>query len=128
MHARVPVHARQPDAPHCLDYRPAHPSLYHWLTTLPLSDPARRPFRNTLQLAHVLAALHSLSPSELGLGGFGAPAHYCRRQLQRWALQYMASVEAPSERVLALVGWLQAHIPAADSDPSLTTICHGDYR
>lgn len=75
-----------------------------------------------------LAALHRLDPAAVGLNGFGSPTNYARRQLSRWAVQYMSSVQAPAPRVLQLVGWLQANIPAADADPGMCAIVHGDYR
>ena len=30
--------------------------------------------------------------------------------------------------MMALIAWLQSHIPAEDSDPSVTRISHGDFR
>ena len=30
--------------------------------------------------------------------------------------------------MMTLIGWLQRHIPAEDSDPDVTRISHGDFR
>jgi aminoglycoside phosphotransferase (APT) family kinase protein len=36
------------------------------------------------RLAATLATLHSLDPAGLGLGDFGNPSNYCRRQVGPW--------------------------------------------
>jgi hypothetical protein len=49
----------------------------------------------------------------------------------RWAQQYRASVspgESPLPEMAALAEWLEAHIPATDTDASAARISHGDYR
>ena len=45
-------------------------------------------------MAHTLAALHSVQPGEVGLGAYGKPSGYNRRQVWRWAQQYLKSVQA----------------------------------
>lgn len=103
-------------------------------------------------MAHTLAALHSVEPSAAGLAAFGgggggssSGGGYCRRQLRRWRMQYDASVSGaaggagPMPEVEALVGWLEAHVPAEDDAYAASSsggsgsglrqsICHGDYR
>ena len=50
-------------------------------------------------------------------------------QVWRWAQQYKSQLlGAPMPEMMALIGWLQSHIPAEDSDPSVTRISHGDFR
>lgn len=79
-------------------------------------------------LAATLAALHAVDPATSGLAGFGDPARYCARQVERWARQYAASVAAPCPRVTRLVGWLRANVPAEDAAPPAPAVVHGDYR
>lgn len=69
---------------------------------LPTLDPASRHtvYRN---MATTLAQLHGVEPSAVKLtGSYGSPNAYCLRQLKRWAGQYMASVDAPMQGMLAL--------------------------
>jgi aminoglycoside phosphotransferase (APT) family kinase protein len=72
-----------------------------------------------------LAKLHKVDWRKAGLEGFGKPARYIERQIDRWAKQYVTDEAAG--RVLAmerLIDWLGRHIPS-DNDAS---IVHGDYR
>ncbi|KAI8470744.1 MAG: acyl-CoA dehydrogenase [Monoraphidium minutum] len=79
-------------------------------------------------LADTLAALHAVDPAAAGLSGYGEPARYCARQVERWARQYAASVAAPCPRVARLVAWLRANVPAEDAAPRRAAVVHGDYR
>ncbi len=65
---------------------------------MPDATPQQRSAAYT-QLAQTLAALHKVSPSAAGLEGYGNPTSYCRRQLSRWAVQYVASVAQPMPEV-----------------------------
>ena len=50
-------------------------------------------------------------------------------QVRRWAQQYKSQLLGePMPEMMALIAWLQSHIPAEDSDPSVTRISHGDFR
>jgi aminoglycoside phosphotransferase (APT) family kinase protein len=52
-------------------------------------------------------------------------------QVKRWARQYHLSVQAgaqPLGEMLALVDWLQDHIPPGDEDPAASRLSHGDFR
>lgn len=50
-------------------------------------------------------------------------------QVWRWAQQYRSQLTGPPlPQMTALISWLEAHIPAEDSDASVTRISHGDYR
>lgn len=51
-------------------------------------------------------------------------------QVKRWARQYHLSFQGdaqPLREVLALIDWLQDHIPAND-DASASRLSHGDFR
>jgi len=78
------------------------------------------------EMARVLGAIHRVEPGAVGLGKFGKPDDYSRRQLERWARQYHASVNgAPEAPVVALIEWLRAHVP--EQEPS-GRLVHGDFR
>ena len=75
-------------------------------------------------LNDVLARLHKIDYSAVGLGDFGRPQAYVARQVARWSKQYEASKFEEIPEMDKLIEWLQKHIPARDE----TTIAHGDYR
>ena len=75
-------------------------------------------------LARVLAALHSVDYTAVGLGDFGKPGNYYARQISRWSKQYLASKTEELESMENLIRWLPEHLPEADE----TVIVHGDYR
>ena len=77
------------------------------------------------EMAAVLGAIHRVDPREVGLGGYGKPDDYSKRQLERWARQYRASVTTPEAPVVALIEWLRANVPADEPSGRLV---HGDYR
>ncbi len=79
-------------------------------------------------MAEALARLHSLDPTSAGLEGYGAPASYCARQLERWARQYASSTSLPAPGMLRIADWLRRHVPAADAAPGPGSVVHGDYR
>lgn len=85
-----------------------------------------------LETAKTLASLHSVSVDSIGLGKFGRRANYCKRQVERWAKQYLASTgEGKPERnpkMLELIEWLRRHIPSEDSSGAKGGLVHGDYR
>ena len=52
-------------------------------------------------------------------------------QVKRWARQYHLSVRAgaqPLGQMLALIDWLQDHVPPGDEDPAASRLSHGDFR
>lgn len=72
----------------------------------------------------VLARLHKVDPTKIGLGDYGRSGQYIARQVSRWTRQY---AELKTEDIPAmdkLAAFLPANIP--DEDPA--TIVHGDYR
>jgi len=77
----------------------------------------------------VMAALHTLDPTAVGLADFGKPGHYLARQIARWSKQYEASETEPIDAMRRLIAWLPEHMPAAEAGvPERAAIVHGDYR
>jgi aminoglycoside phosphotransferase (APT) family kinase protein len=77
------------------------------------------------EMNRVLAALHSVDFTAVGLGDFGRPGSYFARQIGRWTKQYRASETGTLGDMDALIDWLDANLPADDGRVSLV---HGDYR
>ncbi|XP_057992182.1 probable acyl-CoA dehydrogenase IBR3 isoform X2 [Hevea brasiliensis] len=98
---------------------------------LPGVAPERRGaiYRET---ARALAALHSVDVDAIGLGKYGRRYNYCKRQVERWTRQYIASTgEGKSPRnpkMLELSDWLLQHIPSEDSSGASAGLVHGDFR
>jgi aminoglycoside phosphotransferase (APT) family kinase protein len=92
-------------------------------TLLPsLTPPERRAIY--LDLARVLAKLHSVDPGAVGLADFGRPGNYYERQIGRWTKQYEASKTEQIDAMDKLMAWLPERIP----EQGETVIVHGDYR
>ncbi|XP_047335049.1 probable acyl-CoA dehydrogenase IBR3 [Impatiens glandulifera] len=83
-------------------------------------------------IAKALASLHSVNVNGIGLENYGRPSNYCKRQVERWARQYIASTgEGQSGRnpkMLELVDWLRQHIPVEDNSRASAGLVHGDFR
>jgi aminoglycoside phosphotransferase (APT) family kinase protein len=76
-------------------------------------------------LVNVLATLHSVDPTGVGLADFGRPVGFLERQLRTWERQLGIWQEGPDCSTLtALAGSLRAQLPR--SGPP--AIVHGDYR
>ena len=73
----------------------------------------------------VLAALHSLDPTGIGLTDFGRPGSYFERQIKRWTGQYRASETTSIGAMESLMLWLSQHTP---NDDGQSALIHGDYR
>ncbi|XP_066398286.1 probable acyl-CoA dehydrogenase IBR3 isoform X2 [Miscanthus floridulus] len=83
--------------------------------------------------AKTLAAIHKVDVDAIGLQKYGRRDNYCKRQVQRWERQYLASTgegkPARYQRMLDLARWLKEHVPKEDSSAaSGTGLVHGDYR
>jgi aminoglycoside phosphotransferase (APT) family kinase protein len=76
------------------------------------------------ELNRVIAQLHGIDYSAIGLADFGKPGNYIARQVDRWTKQYRASETEKIESMDRLIEWLPKNIPAGDE----TVIVHGDYR
>ena len=98
-----------------------------WDQSLPALD---KPQRAAVydEMNRVLAALHKVKPSAVGLDGYGKPGNYFERQIGRWSKQYVASITAPIPEMDQLMAWLPENIPAMARDESLVSVVHGDYR
>ncbi|KAL1211893.1 putative acyl-CoA dehydrogenase IBR3 [Cardamine amara subsp. amara] len=82
--------------------------------------------------AKALASLHSADVDIIGLEKYGRRDNYCKRQIDRWFKQYLASTsEGKPERnpkMFELVDWLRKSIPAEDSTGATSGLVHGDFR
>lgn len=77
-----------------------------------------------LNLARVLAALHRVDPSEVGLGGMIRAEPYLQRQLRRWRGQWDRIGFDDVPAMDALLRGLAAGTP----ESSVLGIVHGDYN
>jgi len=77
-----------------------------------------------LDLARVMARLHSVDVAAVGLSEFGRPGNYYERQIGRWSKQYLASKTEQIDAMDKLMEWLPANIPQQKK----TVIVHGDFR
>jgi aminoglycoside phosphotransferase (APT) family kinase protein len=94
-----------------------------WDAALPeVAAPERRGIY--CEMTRVIAALHGVDYTAVGLGDFGKPGHYIERQVARWTQQYRASETESIVAVERLIEWLPKHIPADEQ----TSIVHGDFR
>ena len=72
----------------------------------------------------VIAALHKVDYTKVGLETFGKPGNYFGRQIARWSRQYKEANTQDIPELHALIDWLPENIPAGEQ----TSIVHGDYR
>lgn len=75
-------------------------------------------------LISTLAALHAVSPAEVGLADFGRPEGFLSRQVHRWKKQ----LDASRSRPIGGIDELYALLAASPPDGTPPTIVHGDYR
>ncbi|KAI4345386.1 hypothetical protein L6164_012514 [Bauhinia variegata] len=84
------------------------------------------------ETARTLASLHSVNVDSVGLGKYGLRNNYCKRQIERWAKQYVASTSegkpARNPKMYQLIDWLRQHIPPEDSSGATAGLVHGDFR
>ncbi|MEW9532160.1 phosphotransferase family protein [Microbispora sp. NPDC049125] len=76
------------------------------------------------ELVDVLAALHSITPDSVGLGDFGRPEGFLRRQVGRWKRQLDASRSRHVPGIDELYDGLARDIP----DSGKPAIVHGDFK
>ncbi|KAK8585842.1 hypothetical protein V6N13_050812 [Hibiscus sabdariffa] len=85
-----------------------------------------------LATAKVLASLHSANVDAIGLGNYGRRDNYCKRQIERWFKQYLASTSEgkpkSNPKMFELVDWLRKNIPPEDASGATGGIVHGDFR
>lgn len=77
------------------------------------------------EMNRVLAALHDVSPEEVGLADYGRPGSYFERQTGRWIKQYKASETGSVPAMNRLMAWLEANMV---EDDGISSLVHGDYR
>ncbi|MFC0402110.1 phosphotransferase [Paraburkholderia rhizosphaerae] len=84
------------------------------------------------EMNRVIAALHTVDATAIGLSGYGKSGNYFVRQINRWSRQYQASETEPIDAMQRLIEWLPEHIPHDTNDTSdnaaRASIVHGDYR
>lgn len=82
------------------------------------------------EMNRILAALHTLDFTQVGLAEFGKPGHYIERQIARWSHQVVDAAHFPAapDALIRLIDWLPAHLPKSARDTSLLALVHGDYR
>ncbi|CAL5084672.1 unnamed protein product [Urochloa decumbens] len=100
--------------------------------TLPGVTPSKRQ-AIYFSTAKTLAAIHKVDVNAIGLQKYGRRDNYCKRQVDRWEKQYLASTgegkPARYQRMLDLARWLKENVPEEDSSSgSATGLVHGDYR
>ena len=78
------------------------------------------------EMNRVIAALHSVDATAVGLADYGKPGNYFARQIGRWSKQYVASETEPIEAMTRLIDWLPQHMP--EETGARVSIVHGDYR
>lgn len=76
------------------------------------------------EMNRVIALLHKIDYSGIGLGDFGREGGYVERQIARWTRQYRASETETIDAMERLIEWAPNHLPRDDE----TTLVHGDYR
>ncbi len=94
-----------------------------WEPTLPgLARDERQPIFAAMN--DILARLHKVDYTALGLSDFGRPGNYVMRQIDRWSKQYRASETESMPAMDRLIDWLPLHAPKNEE----TTLIHGDFR
>ena len=78
-------------------------------------------------LIRVLADLHAVDPTAVGLADFGKPSGYLERQVRRWGSQWEL-VRLPDDDRDADVARLHSALQEAIPQQSRTSVVHGDYR
>ena len=92
------------------------------IVTEGLTEPDRHQLATSMMT--VLADLHEVDATAVGLGDFGRPAGFMARQLTRWGKQLDASRSRDLPGIDRLRDDLGARIPESKS----SGIVHGDYR
>ena len=80
----------------------------------------------SFKMIDILAELHKLDPSQVGLGDFGRPDGFVLRQLNGWEDRWKKASEEKikAERFNKLVRYLRSNIPK----PQGATILHNDFK
>ncbi len=80
----------------------------------------------SFKMIDILAELHNLDPSKVGLGEFGRPDGFVLRQLNGWDDRWKKASEdkIKANRFNKLVRYLRSNIP----EPQGATILHNDFK
>lgn len=97
--------------------------------TLPEGYATTEPERQAIGhgLVDVLADLHAVDPTAVGLGDYGKPDGYLARQVRRWSAQWDATRQ-PDEPAGDELDRLAARLTDEQPDSPSGPIVHGDYR
>ena len=90
-------------------------------------DGSRNKIRSlSFKMIDILAELHKLDPSQVGLGDFGRPDGFVLRQLNGWEDRWKKASEEKikADRFNKLVTYLRSNIPK----PQGATILHNDFK
>lgn len=73
-----------------------------------------------------IAQLHLVDFEAVGLGDYGRPGNYFKRQVGRWSKQYLDDADAGRDpKMDRLIEWLNVQMP---QDDDVARITHGDFR
>ena len=93
----------------------------------PELDGSREKIRSlSFKMIDVLAQLHTLDPSKVGLGNFGRPDGFVLRQLNGWEERWKKASDKKKleNRFNKLLKYLRSNIP----EPQGATILHNDFK
>ncbi|MFH0960453.1 MAG: phosphotransferase family protein, partial [Pseudomonadota bacterium] len=76
-------------------------------------------------LLDVQVKLHSINYKEVGLGDYGIPEGYARRQVEGWTKRYRAAMTPDAPDFEEGMGWLFGKIPGDSERPA---IVHNDFK
>ncbi len=76
-------------------------------------------------LMSVFAELHGLDVHECGLGNFGKPENYVRRQISGWSQRYRDARTEDVPDLEEVIAWLEKHGVQDDFRPS---VIHNDFK
>ena len=100
------------------------PGRVFWNPTLPELSRSEK-YMVYDEMNRVLASLHNVEASQVGLADFGRPGDYFSRQIERWSKQYRASETEKIPAMDRLIQWLPNNLPP---DDGMISLIHGDFR
>jgi aminoglycoside phosphotransferase (APT) family kinase protein len=81
--------------------------------------------RLTKRLVEVMAELHAVDYRSAGLGDFGKPQGYVRRQVEGWSKRFRAARTPDVPDGEAIMAWLDAEMPP---ESPTATVIHNDLK
>jgi len=73
----------------------------------------------------VFCELHAIDHEAVGLGDYGRPEGYVRRQVDGWSKRFRDAHTADAPDFESVMAWLQDHMPA---DTDAPCVIHNDYK